>query len=149
MKVTHHPKDGHPPSKIYQKDVYTRLGIWHLDLTHKIKTSSSWTLKLSFSLSIIYDGCSPNTYWRIYRETNEILKAKDNFQGKRFLAINSSQEIWKWFKRCKRLIWQKYCHNPNNNTTQPQRCSWIGHENDCANDPNKPPHSQKLSGSLN
>ena len=35
--VTHHPEDGHPPSKIFQKEVYYRLGIWHLDSTHKIK----------------------------------------------------------------------------------------------------------------
>ena len=42
--VTHHPKDGHPPSKIkiYQTEVYYRLGIWHLDLIHKIKTQ--WQL---------------------------------------------------------------------------------------------------------
>ena len=33
--VTHHPKDGHPPFKIYQKEVYYRLEIWHLALTHK------------------------------------------------------------------------------------------------------------------
>ena len=36
--VNHHPEDGHPPSKIYQKELYYRLEIWHLDLTHKIKT---------------------------------------------------------------------------------------------------------------
>ena len=36
--VSYHPQDGHPPFKIYQKEVYYRLGIWHLDLTHKIKT---------------------------------------------------------------------------------------------------------------
>ena len=36
--VTRHPKDGHPPSKTYQKEVYYRLEIWHMDLTHKIKT---------------------------------------------------------------------------------------------------------------
>ena len=36
--VTHHPKDGHPPFKINQKEVYYRLEIWHLALTHKIKT---------------------------------------------------------------------------------------------------------------
>ena len=43
--VTHHPKDGNPPFKIYQKEVYYfyqkevyyRLEILHLDLTHKIK----------------------------------------------------------------------------------------------------------------
>ena len=50
LTVSHHPKDGHPLSKIYRKEVYNRLGIWHLDLTHKIKISPSWTLKLSFSL---------------------------------------------------------------------------------------------------
>ena len=32
--------DGHPPYKIYQKEVYYRCGIWHLDLTHKIKTGN-------------------------------------------------------------------------------------------------------------
>ena len=28
-----------------------------------------------------------------------------------------------------------YCHNPNpnDNTAQPQHCSWVRHENDCAN----------------
>ena len=25
-----------------------------------------------------------------------------------------------------------YCHNPNENTTQPQHRSWVGHENDFA-----------------
>ena len=35
--VTHHPNDSHPPFKIYQKEVYYRLRIWHLGLTHKIK----------------------------------------------------------------------------------------------------------------
>ena len=35
---TDHPEDGHPPFEIYQKDLYYRLEIWHLDLTHKIKT---------------------------------------------------------------------------------------------------------------
>ena len=28
--------------------------------------------------------------------------------------------------------WVHYCHNPNNNTTQPQHCSLVGHKNDCA-----------------
>ena len=27
-----------PPTKIYQKEVYYGLEIWHRDLTHKIKT---------------------------------------------------------------------------------------------------------------
>ena len=27
-----------PPTKIYQKEVYYGLEIWHQDLTHKIKT---------------------------------------------------------------------------------------------------------------
>ena len=36
--VTHHPMDGHSSSKIYQKELYYKLRIWHLDLTHKIKT---------------------------------------------------------------------------------------------------------------
>ena len=31
--VTHQPKDGY-----CQKEVYSRLGIWHLDLTHKTNT---------------------------------------------------------------------------------------------------------------
>ena len=35
-------------------------------------------------------------------------------------------------------------HNPNNNTTQPEHCSWVGHENDCAN--STPRH--KLNSSL-
>ena len=35
--VTYHPNDSHPPFKIYQKEVYYRLKIWHLGLTHKIK----------------------------------------------------------------------------------------------------------------
>ena len=39
--VTHHHEDGHPPSEIYQKEFYYRLEIWHLDLTHKIKTRLS------------------------------------------------------------------------------------------------------------
>ena len=29
------------PTKIYQNEVYYRLGIWNIDLTHKIKTSPS------------------------------------------------------------------------------------------------------------
>ena len=33
--------------------VYNRLGIWHLDLAQKIKTSPSWTLMLSFSLFLL------------------------------------------------------------------------------------------------
>ena len=36
--VTHHPKEGNPPYKFYEKEVYYGLGFWHLDLTHKIKT---------------------------------------------------------------------------------------------------------------
>ena len=39
------------------------------------------------------------------------------------------------------------CLNPNVNTTQPQHCSWIGHENDCAHHPTPPP-AQKLNISL-
>ena len=37
--VTHHPKDGHSPSKIkiYQNEAYYRLGIWHLDLIPNTK----------------------------------------------------------------------------------------------------------------
>ena len=36
--VTHHSKEGHPPFKIYQKEEYYRLEIWHLDITYEIKT---------------------------------------------------------------------------------------------------------------
>ena len=36
--VSHHPKDSHPPFKIYQKEVNYRLEIWHRYLTHKIET---------------------------------------------------------------------------------------------------------------
>ena len=36
--VTHHPKDGHPPSKIYQKEVFYRLTILHIYITYTIKT---------------------------------------------------------------------------------------------------------------
>ena len=32
------------------------------------------------------------------------------------------------------------CHNPNVNTTQPQHCSWVGHENDFASMSGKRPH---------
>ena len=41
------------------------------------------------------------------------------------------------------------CHNPDNNTTQPQHCSWVGHENGCANPttttahPPPPPQQQR------
>ena len=34
--VTHHPEEGHPQSKIYQKELYNRHGILHLGLTNKI-----------------------------------------------------------------------------------------------------------------
>ena len=37
--VSHYPQDGHLSSKIYLKEYYYKLGIWHLDLIHKIKTS--------------------------------------------------------------------------------------------------------------
>ena len=37
-------------------------------------------------------------------------------------------------------------HNPNNNETQPQHCSWVGHKNDFAHHP--PPPPQKLNSSL-
>ena len=39
--ATHHPEDGHPPNPrmvTYQKEVYYRLGIRHLDFTNKTKT---------------------------------------------------------------------------------------------------------------
>ena len=35
--VSHHPQ-GHPKSKIYQKELYYRLNICQLDFAHKIKT---------------------------------------------------------------------------------------------------------------
>ena len=38
-KVTNHPKDDHPPSQIYQREVYYRLEIWHINITHKIRMS--------------------------------------------------------------------------------------------------------------
>ena len=38
-----YPQDGHPPSKIYQKEEYYRLDIWHLDLPHKIKKCHGWS----------------------------------------------------------------------------------------------------------
>ena len=31
------PEEGEPPTKIYQKDVFNRPRILHMDLTHKIK----------------------------------------------------------------------------------------------------------------
>ena len=31
-------------------------------------------------------------------------------------------------------------------TTQPQHCSWVGHENDCANPTHHPTPPQKLKG---
>ena len=37
--VSHHPKDGHPQSKIYKKVLYYRIGNLHIALTHKIKTT--------------------------------------------------------------------------------------------------------------
>ena len=58
--VTRHPKDGHPPSKTYQKEVYYRLEIWHMDLTHKIKTR----LKLLWMVSHHQqDGLLPSKGW--------------------------------------------------------------------------------------
>ena len=35
------------------------------------------------------------------------------------------------------------CHNPNENTTQPQHCSWVWHENDCVNPTPPSPHPQE------
>ena len=37
-----------------------------------------------------------------------------------------------------------FCHNPNDNTTQPQpqHCSWVGHENDYANPTTTHPTTQ-------
>ena len=32
--VPHHPKDGHPSFKIYQKEEYYKLGIWYLAKCH-------------------------------------------------------------------------------------------------------------------
>ena len=58
--VTHHPKDGHPPFKIYQKEVYYRLEIWHLALTHKIKPGA-----LQMVSPHIQDGHQP---YKIYQK---------------------------------------------------------------------------------
>ena len=39
-----------------------------------------------------------------------------------------------------------YCHNPNDNTTQPQPCcSWVGHENDFAHPPHHPPQNSTVT----
>ena len=35
--VIHPPEDGNQPSKINQKELFYRLGIWQLDLIHRIK----------------------------------------------------------------------------------------------------------------
>ena len=58
--VTHHPMDGHSPSKIYQKELYYRLGNWHLDLTHKINTR--WQLLWMISHHH-QDGHPPSKGW--------------------------------------------------------------------------------------
>ena len=50
--------------------MYNRLGIWHLDLTHKIKTSPSWTLKLSFSLLLINHKGLMEFYVTIFSSSN-------------------------------------------------------------------------------
>ena len=57
----------------------------------------------------------------------------------RFMILKSV--YWK----LKNLIRYAYYHNPNNNTTQTQHCSWVGHQNDCANPTPPPPH--KLNSS--
>ena len=52
--VIHHPKDGPPLSKIYQKESCYQLEVWHIDLTQKNKTR--WTTRDAYSLS---QGGSP------------------------------------------------------------------------------------------
>ena len=45
----------------------------------------------------------------------------------------------------KRKKKKENCHNPNDITTQPQHCSWVGHKNDYAHSPRPP---KKLNGGL-
>ena len=54
--VTHHNIDGPSFSKIYQKELYYKLGIWHLNLTHKNKTS--WMVSHHHQ-----DGHPPSKGW--------------------------------------------------------------------------------------
>ena len=44
-------------------------------------------------------------------------------------------------KRHLKWVIYAYCHNPNDNTTQPQHCSWVEHENDFAHHPTHHRHS--------
>ena len=62
--VTHHPKDGYPPSKIktYHNEMYYRLGIWHIDLIHKIKIR--WQLPWLVSC-YPQDGPPPSHGWSL------------------------------------------------------------------------------------
>ena len=59
--VTHHSKDGHPPSKIYKKEEYYTLEIWQLDLTHKIKTR--WSTMDGQPQSSGWSGHPPSQGW--------------------------------------------------------------------------------------
>ena len=54
--VTNHTMESHSSSKIYQKELYYKLGIWHLNLTHKIKTR--WQLLWMVSGQLQYLGWS-------------------------------------------------------------------------------------------
>ena len=58
--ITQHPKNGHPPSKIYHKEVYYSLWIWHVDLTHKIKTRCQLPWMISYHHQ---DGTLPSKGW--------------------------------------------------------------------------------------
>ena len=60
LMASHHPQDGHTPSKIYHKEVYYRLRLWHLDLAHKIKTR--WQLPVMVSHHH-RDGFPPSQGW--------------------------------------------------------------------------------------
>ena len=90
--VTHHPKDGHPPFKIYQKEVYYRLEIWHLDLTHKIKKGE--VRMVSHHLK---DGYPPSKGWSttIQRMVNHHLKIykKEVYNRHGILHINKTYKI--------------------------------------------------------
>ena len=55
--VSHHPQNGHPLSKIYQNELYYKLGILHLEFTHKIMTSFQ-------SRAIKYGGDGGTPPWR-------------------------------------------------------------------------------------
>ena len=52
LLLSQEEQEEEPPTKIYQKEVYYGLEIWHQDLTHKIKTR--WSAM---------DGQSPSLGW--------------------------------------------------------------------------------------